>query len=220
MPQSSARTVRHATLTDHTIRRKPQPSGAGPVPADAKLAPFLQTGSTDRELGLAYASIGLRNGNRTWGMRAVALLEEAIKTYPDDPKVTVQLGQLYDRMGRQQEACDLYARSVVADAGPVAAAVNWGACLAARGRMEEGMRLWQAALLRNPGLEAARLNLAVAQSRSGNWPAAHDTLREALNSTPPRGWRANCCARRHRKDRRTSSALRGWERARTWRWSR
>ena len=61
----------------------------------------------DRELGLAYATVALRDANRVWGMRAFELLRKVNAQMPDDGKVAAQLAQLYDRMGNEEQACGL-----------------------------------------------------------------------------------------------------------------
>ena len=181
MPRTSAATVQHAALTDHTIPSRPQPARPSvDVPRDAKLKLFGGGEASPRDLGLAYASIALTQNNDVWQNRAVTLLEKA----PPDAKVLTQLAQLVERRGDQQRACGLYNRAVAADAGSGAASVNLGICRASSGDLKEALRLWEDAISRNPGLEAARLNLAVALYRTGNADAARSTLTEGLRFNP------------------------------------
>jgi tetratricopeptide (TPR) repeat protein len=134
-------------------------------------------------LGLAYASEALAHNNRSWGTRAISLLQETLADNPDDRVAAEQLAQFYDRMGRA-EACELFGKVVRESLPGTGALVNFGNCEANRGDMEAAMKLWSQALQRNPGLEAARLNLAVAQYRSGNVEAARTNLRTALKYDP------------------------------------
>jgi predicted CXXCH cytochrome family protein len=180
MPKTNAMTVQHAVLTDHTIPRRPPAVRPIDVPRDAKLKLFGGGEPSARDLGLAYAAIALRDGDRMRGSRAIGLLENA----PPDAKVLTQLAQLLEDAGDRQRACDLYARAVARDPQPVAAAVNLGICYAAKGELDRSIRLWRAALSRNPGLEVARLNLAVALYRTGNAEAARAALTEALRFNP------------------------------------
>jgi hypothetical protein len=180
MPKTNALTVQHAVLTDHTIPRRPPSVRPIDVPEEAKLKLFGGGEPSTRDLGLAYAAIALRDGNRILGDRAIGLLEHA----PPDAKVLTQLGQLVEAAGDQQRACNLHARAVAADPQPVAAAVNLGICYAAKGELDRSISLWRAALSRNPGLDAARLNLAVALYRTGNAAAARATLTEGLRFNP------------------------------------
>jgi Flp pilus assembly protein TadD len=177
MPRAPAASVQHAAFTDHSIPRTPHAPAS--LPADAILSPFPGSAATDRELGLAYATLAIEDNNRAWGMRAVKLLEPAT-----DPSAIDQLAQLYDRMGKEDAACEMYKRVVDADPTATGAAVNLGTCLAKQGKVEESVRLWKDALARNPGLESARFNLAVALYRMGRTAGARAVLDEALKLNP------------------------------------
>lgn len=184
MVRTPATTVQHAAYTDHSIGRFPQPSTPLKIPSDAVLVPFPGFHSTDRELGLAYATVAINDNNRDWGMRAFELLRKASIDSPHDLKLSSQLAQLYDRMGREDRACELYAQIVASDPRQNAAAVNLGTCLAKQGKIEESIRLWKSAFERAPTLESAWLNLAVAQHRSGDVEAAKATLKKGLRFNP------------------------------------
>ena len=184
MTWTPARTVQHAAFTDHSIQRRPRPPTGLTVPKDAALVAFPGFHSTERDLGLAYASVALRDGDRTWGMRAFELLRKVNNESPGDARVSSQLAQLLDRMGREEEACDIYARVVAADPAQTAALVNFGSCLANRGKLDESMRLWKSAFDRRPGLTSAWINLAVAQQRTGDAAGALATLKAGLRYNP------------------------------------
>jgi Flp pilus assembly protein TadD len=62
--------------------------------------------------------------------------------------------------------------------------VNLGILLMKRNEPQEAIRLWTDALARSPGLESARVNLAVAQYRAGDRIAAKTTLAEGLEYNP------------------------------------
>ncbi len=182
MPTAPAATVQHAAYTNHSIARRP--AAPGTLQGEAELVPFHGFDSTGRDLGLAYATVAIRENNRAWGMRAFELLRKANADDPADGGVSLKLAHLYDRMGLDEQACELYARIVAADPAQNASAVNLGICLANKGRLEESMPLWKGALLRNPVLESARLNLAVAQYRSGDANGARASLTEGLKFNP------------------------------------
>ncbi|MEX2263018.1 MAG: tetratricopeptide repeat protein [Bryobacteraceae bacterium] len=184
MPRSEVTTVQHAVFTDHSIPRVPRAAPGGGIPSNFDLTAFGGAPAEDRELGLAYASVALRDNNRVWGMRAFELLRKEYSRHPEDLKVGGQLAQMYDRMGDERKACDIYALIVAADPASVVPAVNLGTCLAKQGRIQESIRLWKGALQRNPALESARLNLAVALYREGDLPGARATLNEALVFNP------------------------------------
>jgi hypothetical protein len=177
MPRTPAITVQHAAFTDHSIPRIVLSRKS--LSADAILSPFGGSTSTDRDLGLAYATLALEDNNRAWGMRAVGLLESA-----SDVKAVGQLAQFYDRMGKEDVACAMYRRVVDSDPAATGAAVNLGTCLAKQGKMEDSIRIWKSALTRDPGLESARFNLAVALYRLGKADDARATLDEGLKFNP------------------------------------
>jgi hypothetical protein len=184
MPKRAAETVQHAALTDHSIPRRPHEASRTEIPNDVSLVPFAGFEAGERDLGLAYATIALRDNNAVWGRRAVDLLRKAVADSPDDGKAASRLAQLYDHMGRDKEACSLYAQAVAADKLDTAAAVNLGTCFANDGKLAESMRLWTGALERNPALESARLNIAVARYREGDASAARAILQQGLKFNP------------------------------------
>lgn len=184
MPSRPAETVQHAALTDHTISRRPSGAPPGTLSADLALAPFPGFVASERDLGVAYATLALRNNRRAWGLRAFELLRHAVADSPDDTKAATQLAQLYDRMGREAEACLLYTRVSATPSVTPAALVNYGTCLAKENDLEGAARWWRTALSRSPALESARLNLAVAQFRGGEAAAARATLQAGLAINP------------------------------------
>jgi hypothetical protein len=184
MPRSVPLTVQHAVFTDHSIPRRRVGTQAAAVPQNAVLLPFGSTKATERELGFAYADVAIRENNRAWGMRAFQLLQTEYAGDPSDAKVAAQLAQLYDRMGQEKRACEMYAQVVAANPIVIAPAINLGTCRAKDGKMEEAMALWSGVIQRSPGQEGARLNLAVAQIQTGNRAAARATLAEALKFNP------------------------------------
>jgi hypothetical protein len=182
MPRTDIPTVRHSASTDHSIPRIRRPS---PTARDANSVLVAFEGQAgDRELGLAYADVALKENNRQWGMRAFELLRKTYETHPADIKVAAQLAQLYDRMGNQSKACAIYSAIVAADPTAIAPAVNLGACLAKNGNMAQSIDLWTGVLRRNPGLESARTNLAVALAGTGQVDAARAVVREGLKFDP------------------------------------
>ncbi len=182
MPRTDMQTVRHAAATDHTIPRSPKT--VAPVSnVNAVLVPFEGT-ATDRELGLAYADVALKDNNRQWGMRAFELLRRSYESDTADEKVATQLAQLYDRMGAEPKACEIYAAIVAAKPTVIAPAVNLGACLAKRGEIEQSIRIWTEVLQRSPGLESARINLAVALKATGKADTARQVVEDGLKIDP------------------------------------
>jgi tetratricopeptide (TPR) repeat protein len=181
MSKGPVRETEHAVFTDHSIPRR---SGGSPGPSASarSLAPFWNTPVDERDLGLAYAMIA--GGDATLRQRARELLEKAEKRDPEDTPVLMQLAQLYDEIGREEQAMLLSERVLRLDPAQAAVAVNLGTYCIQRGRASDAMRLWKDALSRNPALTGARVNLAVAQYQTGDAAAAVATLREALKYDP------------------------------------
>ena len=96
----------------------------------------------------------------------------------------MQLAFLYDRRGDQAKAMELYRRAASLDPSLLTATVNLGGKLALQGRYQEAAKLWEDALARNAGLEAARINSAIAHRRMGNEAAARTQLLKVLQFSP------------------------------------
>jgi tetratricopeptide (TPR) repeat protein len=183
MPKTEMATVRHAAATDHTIPRSRKTETPASSTAGAVLLPF-EGDATDRELGLAYADVALKDNNRLWGMRAFELLRKTYESDPTDAKAGAQLAQLYDRMGNELKACEIYTAIVAADPATIAPAVNLGACMAKLGRIDESIRLWTDVLQRSPGLESARTNLIIALKATGQTESARRLVEAGLKIDP------------------------------------
>ena len=84
----------------------------------------------------------------------------------------------------KERATILSERIMRLDPAQVSVAVNLGTYYIKRDRAREAMKLWADALLRNPGLTGARMNLAVAQYQGGDAAAAEATLLKALEYDP------------------------------------
>jgi len=181
MPRSDVRDVQHATFTDHSI-----PRDANQQPSSERRPELIAFGGQQAsvtEEGLAYAFIALRDNDRILGGKAFELLQAASAENPSDSKVATQLAQLFDKMGNDSRACELYERASV-DPEAIAAAINHGNCLARNGRAKESIAVWQGVLKSSPGEEGARLNIAVALYQSGDLSGAEAQLRETLRLNP------------------------------------
>ena len=130
--------------------------------------------------------MALRDNDRALGLIAFEMLKAANEADPVDAKVSTQLAQLYDRMGNEPKACALYEQAA-ADPEAIAAAINYGACLARSGKTGESVAVWKKVVERSPGEEGARLNLAVALYQTGDLTGAAGQLREALRFNPASG---------------------------------
>ena len=181
MPNTRARDGGHSAFTDHSIPRTPHRKRR-PAEARRELVPFWTGSGADRELGLAYARLALREQDRSYAIRAFQFLEKVQSR--NDPQVAMQLAFLYDRRGDQAKAMELYRHAASLDPSLLTATVNLGGKLALQGRYQEASKLWEDALARNAGLEAARINSAIAHRRLGNEADARKQLLKVLEFSP------------------------------------
>ena len=183
MPKTRARDGGHSAFTDHSMPRTPDRRPHPPSELRELVSFWAGTGA-DRERGLAYAGLALREQDRSYAMRAFQLLEKAQAHGAEDPRVSLQLAFLHDRRGDEEKAIELYRRAASLDPSLLTATVNLGGKLALQGRYEEASKLWEDALSRNAGLEAARINLALAHRKLGNEAAAQKELLKVLEFNP------------------------------------
>jgi Flp pilus assembly protein TadD len=183
MPKNPVSDVEHAVYTDHSIPRRGRRTPAG-VATTRTLTLFGGGTASERDLGLAYASLVENGRDANYERRAIELLEAAVRRGADDGAVLAQLGNLYGYRGDADRAVGVYERAVRADARQVVAANNLGVHLMNQGRAAEAIRLWRDVLQRSPGFEAARMNLAVALVRAGDVAGAGSALAKGLELNP------------------------------------
>jgi tetratricopeptide (TPR) repeat protein len=125
-------------------------------------------------MGLAYAEIGVRAGNRRQQAEAIGLLSAA----QADAEVQARLADLEERAGNPRRAVELYRAALRQDPGSMLALVNLGRLYGSSGLLEQAIGLWREALKRNPCQEEANANLEIAL-RAKNDSAAADALRRS-----------------------------------------
>lgn len=178
----------HGVLTDHSIRRPMASRGATEADgAGRRLIPFDGFLSDDRMLGLAYAEVALRSGDRFHESEALRLLTAALKTNPRDAELLTRLGFLHQQRGDEARAARAYEIALQADPHGAIALVNLGGIYAAQGKMEEAVKLWRAALERNAGLTEAAINLARGYRSQGKIEQAREVLQQSLRFDPDSG---------------------------------
>jgi hypothetical protein len=166
----------HGVFTDHSIPRVPPSSRQ--AQADAKpaeswtLRGFSAADNGDRELGLAYAEIGVRTANRQQQAEAIRLLTAV----PQDFEVQVRLADLLERAGDPSRAVTLYRSALRQNPNAVIALVNLGRLYGSNGFLDQAITLWRAALKQNPCLAEAGVNLQIALRAKNDIPA-QETIR-------------------------------------------
>ena len=187
MPTSPVSDADHVVYTDHSIPRRIAPRNARPQ-ADAPLVPFGGAEANDRERGLAYAIVALREQNEGYSARAFDFLRASERTHPDDHLTLSYLADLY-KTGKgnpkdDSAAATLYSRLYSVDPTQSSAPMNLGGYQMEQGHYPEAIRLFQEALRISPGLVLVRMNLAVALIRVGRRTEARSVLEKALELNP------------------------------------
>jgi hypothetical protein len=183
MTGSAVRDADHVVYTDHSIPRRPLPRNAKP-PASAPLVAFGGAAYSQRDPGLAYAILALREQNPVYSAHAFDLLREADRQSPGEPQTLAYLADLYKSRGDDKHAEALYLRLYEADPTQSAAPANLGAYEMERGHNEQAIRFFEQALRISPGLVLVRVDLAVALLRTGRKEEARAALRQALWFNP------------------------------------
>jgi len=156
MPKITAADAKHGVFTDHSIPRIPVKPAA--KSSEWRLRGFTAADRGDRELGLAYAELAVRTGDRRQQAEAIRLLTAA----PPDAEVRTQLGFLLENTGAPDRAMSLYQAALRDDPNQILAMVNLGRLLGVQGVLDRAIALWRGALERNPCLEDAGANLQIA----------------------------------------------------------
>jgi Flp pilus assembly protein TadD len=183
MTKSPVVDAQHVVYTDHSIPRRPRTSEAGPA-QDAGLVVFGGGRAEPRDIALAYAIAASRTRDAAIEARATKFLQEAEHNSPDDVEVLLYLAEQYRNGNQEDQAVPLYQRAIRLDPTQVTASVGLGGILMQRGQYTEAIHLWQDALSKNGGLELVRINMAMAQWRSGDLRSAESSLVKAIELNP------------------------------------
>ena len=183
MPRNPPTDIEHVVFTDHSIRRRAT-AASGPPPADADLVPFRGGTAGARDLGLAYAMVGLREQNAVYIERAFHLLQEAASRGTADAQALAYLAEFYRDRKDDAHALPLYEESWRMDPTQSAVAAALGAYQMQHGNLVEAIRFWNRALAISPALLLVRTNLAAALLRAGQTEQARAILRKALEFNP------------------------------------
>lgn len=110
---------------------------------------------------------------------ALELYDELLRQEPRSPKLWNERGVCLHQAGRREEAASAYEHAIAADRTYALAWNNLGVLRAASGS-DAGLPAFRAALERQPGLHAARLNLALLLMQKRQPQAALEAYREVL----------------------------------------
>lgn len=108
MPSRGTVDGAHAAFTDHQIRRRPVKEEAARKPA--VLAPWRPSPAAyaQRNLGLAYLSLGAQQQSPELLAKAFPLIAEARQTFPQDGELAAGLGIYADLKGMYRKAAEIF----------------------------------------------------------------------------------------------------------------
>jgi Tfp pilus assembly protein PilF len=193
MPPYAASDIVHNASTDHRIPRRPgqpdAPDDASGMQTLAILFHHDKVNTQDpeyrRDLGLALASMSEREDAPQGAAReADALLDDAVKRFPDDVRAWEAKGRRALLEGRPADALTAY-ESCLAQAPDREAALN-GAAEAARllGKADAGVDYWRRSVTVNPWSPVGRRGLAEMLAAREKWDEAQVQCREWLRQAP------------------------------------
>ena len=188
MPASPSTDVAHTEVTDHRILRR-QVSSQPAQQSNAKLPELVPFPRSDtalkevRELALAWQSL-VNSGMTVIQPEADGLLQTALQRFPDDPTILSALAYSAQRQGDDKQARVLYNKALRHDPASIDAASNLGVLDASQGRIEEALKLWQAAFERAPGRSEIGMNLTRVYCQARQFDAARASVRRVLEFNP------------------------------------
>ena len=185
MPKAQSLEAEHSVFTDHSIPRVAhvQPV-ATETDAESELVSFWGNKAEPRELGLAYAQLGVRLQDKKRVVQAVELLKAAEAQGQVDASVLLQLGYASDQLGKSAEAIAYYQRARQQDPAQTVASVNLANHLAMKGQTGEAIVLWEEALSRNSWSGICKNQYCHRLFAAGGPKGAERALRKALELNP------------------------------------
>jgi len=142
--------------------------------------------ANERDLGLAYAEMGLR-GNQEARRRALKLLESAERAEGGarrDHELHEHLGFLKQMNGETALAAEEYERALEADSFDAVAAGNLAMIDVREKRYQDAERLWGTVFHRDPAQISAGMNLAIVECAAGEGDSAIAALERVLEFSP------------------------------------
>jgi Tfp pilus assembly protein PilF len=115
---------------------------------------------------------------------AAECYEEALALDPAQAPVHNNLGNVYQALGRGEEAVAAFRSAIAADDAFAEAHLNLGIALHQAGALEEAAESYRAALRRKPALALANVNLGYLLEQQGDASGAADSYRRAIAAQP------------------------------------
>ncbi len=186
MPKREARDLAHSAWTDHRILARPEASRPGLSGELTELTPVpgLTSGATPRDIALAYYYLATDVGDTSVTGRAWSLLNEVVRTDPDDADVLAALGFLSHLRGDRQRAAAWYRSALSLDPNNFNVGIDLGVVIARTEQPQRAADLWADIFEKNEDITELGTNIATLQCDLGKREKAEDALRRVLIYSP------------------------------------
>jgi Flp pilus assembly protein TadD len=185
--------IKHTSVTDHRIPRRPSPPATRPWEGTIPLVHFHrelvdpQGPDVSRELGIAAAELAEKTPGPfqvPLAQNAQHLLTPVVERDPDDLAAADALGVALWVQGRQREAAATFT-AVLKRAPRREATLDIAASVAMElRRYEEAAASWERAIRVNPWRWQYHYGLAAAHAHQHNWHSATHAAEQALRLNP------------------------------------
>jgi tetratricopeptide (TPR) repeat protein len=192
--------VSHAAISDHRIPRRPEAAGmsaappTGPRLAEAAVVRFHRdlpgTGEPDLGRDQALALLKLaeprepRAGKEPLAAAALPLLDEALRSWPDDTVAWEGRGFALWLLDRNAEALAAYERALALAPEREVSLVDAALVAEALGQPEKARGYWERALAVNPWLSRYRFHYANLLIQGQKWSEALQQCHTVLRDHP------------------------------------
>ena len=185
MPRRPTYDGGHTAFTDHQVLRRPHGGmPAQPLPPKLRAWQEPSLALAERNLGLAYISVGERHQSADHINEGFRHLSNAQPQFPNDPAVLTSLGVTLQRKGVPKEAAKLFARASALEPRDARHKLNLAVALNHAGEAEQAVEALEAAISSDPGLRDAYFLLAEIHTRMGQTRKREQVLQRYLSLFP------------------------------------
>lgn len=155
MPKSPTKDGGHTAFTNHRIARNPEADSNAAQPDTLNAWRDPGPALRDRNLALALVTVGLETKSSAEVIRGYRLLNQVVKSFPDDPAVLTSLGSVLMKGKQPAEALKCFERAASTKPNYAPYYVDIAAALVAADKPAEAVQPLKKALALEPLLEQA-----------------------------------------------------------------